>query len=128
MSHVSGPCWVIETSTESPAEIFKGTVCDGCGPKKDRVTADQDAMRLWQAVLYLILGPGTLASFCAYVLATASLGKLSETLLAFIDRYNQTAKPFNWKYTAGDLKDLLHRITEHEKQDTAQQSGLAVAA
>ena len=57
-----------------------------------------------------------------------SLEKLSETLLAFIDRYNQTAEPFNWKYTADDLKDLLRRISEHEKQDTAQQSDLTEAA
>ena len=57
-----------------------------------------------------------------------SLEKLSGTLLAFIDRYNQTAKPFSWKYTADDLKDLLRRITEHEKQDTGQQPELAVAA
>lgn len=57
-----------------------------------------------------------------------SLEKLSETLLAFVDRYNQTAGPFNWKYTADDLKDLLHRISEHEKQDTARQSDLTEAA
>ncbi|MGH3199763.1 MAG: IS630 family transposase [Streptosporangiaceae bacterium] len=57
-----------------------------------------------------------------------SLKKLSETLLAFVGRYNQTAEPFNWKYTAGDLKDLLRRISEHEKQDTTRQSGLAAAA
>jgi transposase len=57
-----------------------------------------------------------------------SLEKLSETLLAFIDRYNQTAEPFNWKYTADDLKNLLHRIREHEKQDTRQQTDLAEAA
>jgi transposase len=57
-----------------------------------------------------------------------SLEKLSETLLAFIDRYNQTAKPFNWKYTADDLKDLLRRIREHEKQDTRRQTDLAEAA
>jgi transposase len=57
-----------------------------------------------------------------------STGKLSETLLAFIDRYNQTAKPFSWKYTAADLKDLLRRISEHEKQDAIAQSGLAEAA
>ncbi len=57
-----------------------------------------------------------------------SLGKLSETLLAFVDRYNQTAKPFNWKYTAADLKDLLHRISEHEKQDTRRQTDLTEAA
>jgi len=57
-----------------------------------------------------------------------SLEKLSETLLAFVDRYNQTAKPFSWKYTASDLKDLLRRISDHEKQDTVHQSGLAMAA
>jgi transposase len=57
-----------------------------------------------------------------------SLEKLSETLLAFIDRYNRTAEPFNWKYTADDLKDLLHRIREHEKQDTRRQTDLAEAA
>ena len=33
----------------------------------------------------------------------ASPGQLAATLLAFIDRYNQTARPFNWKYTATDL-------------------------
>jgi transposase len=57
-----------------------------------------------------------------------SLEKLSETLLAFIDRYNRTAEPFSWKYTADDLKDLLHRIREHEKQDTRRQTDLAKAA
>jgi transposase len=58
----------------------------------------------------------------------ASLDDLSRTLLAFVDRYNQTAKPFSWKYTADDLKDLLHRIKEHEEQDTRRQTGLAEAA
>ena len=57
-----------------------------------------------------------------------SLEKLSETLLAFVDRYNQTARPFNWKYTADDLKDLLRRISEHEKQDTRRQTDLTEAA
>ena len=52
----------------------------------------------------------------------ASLEQLSETLLAFVRRYNQTAKPFSWKYTAADLKDLLHRISEHDKQDTRQKT------
>ncbi len=57
-----------------------------------------------------------------------SLKKLSETLLAFIGRYNRTAGPFSWKYTANDLRDLLRRISEHEKQDTMHQSGQAMAA
>jgi hypothetical protein len=58
----------------------------------------------------------------------ASLDQLSATLLAFVDRYDQTAKPFNWKYTAADLKDLLRRISEHDKQDTRQQTSLTTAA
>src|ERR1035437_10150571 len=58
----------------------------------------------------------------------ASLDKLSETLLAFVRRYNQTAKPFSWKYTAADLADLLHRISEHDKQDTRQKTTLTTAA
>jgi hypothetical protein len=57
-----------------------------------------------------------------------SVGKLSETLLAFVSRYNRTAEPFSWKYTASDLKDLLRRISEHEKQDIEHQPGLAMAA
>jgi hypothetical protein len=57
-----------------------------------------------------------------------SLEKLSETLLAFVDRYNRTAEPFSWKYTADDLRDLLRRISDHEKQDALDQPGLAAAA
>jgi hypothetical protein len=57
-----------------------------------------------------------------------SLEVLSETLLAFTDRYNRTAGPFNWKYTADDLKNLLRRIAEHEKQDATKQTGLMTAA
>jgi len=57
-----------------------------------------------------------------------SLERLSGTLLAFVHRYNQTAKPFNWKYTAADLKDLLCRISEHNKQDARRQTDLTEAA
>ena len=57
-----------------------------------------------------------------------SLETLSETLLAFVERYNHTAEPFNWKYTADDLKGLLRRISEHEKQDSMRQPDLAQAA
>ena len=34
-------------------------------------------------------------------------GQLPRTLLAFVDRYNQTARPFSWKFTASDLHDLI---------------------
>ena len=58
----------------------------------------------------------------------ASLDQLSSTLLAFVNRYNQTAKPFNWKYTAADLNDLLRRISEHDTQDPTEKTSLTAAA
>ena len=44
----------------------------------------------------------------------ASLDELASTLLAFADRYNQTARPFNWKFTAADMARLLDRISAHD--------------
>ena len=46
-----------------------------------------------------------------------SLEELSATLLAFTGRYNQTARPFSWKFTAADLHGLIDRISRHEQQD-----------
>jgi transposase len=41
--------------------------------------------------------------------------QLAAALLAFTGRYNQTAQPFNWKFTAADLAGLLQRISaRHE--------------
>ena len=45
----------------------------------------------------------------------ASLEELASTLLAFVDRYNQSARPFNWKYTATDLATTLDRISAHQQ-------------
>ena len=56
------------------------------------------------------------------------LGTLSHALLAFMNRYNRTARPFNWKFTAGDLTAPLHRITQHEQAATSQQATLPQAA
>jgi hypothetical protein len=58
----------------------------------------------------------------------ASLDQLSATLLAFVDRCNQTARPFNWKYTAADLAGLLRRISERDQAAATHQAGLAPAA
>jgi transposase len=56
------------------------------------------------------------------------LGTLSCALLAFINRYNRTAGPFNWKFTADDLTALLHRISQHEHARDSQQTDLPQAA
>ena len=45
----------------------------------------------------------------------ASTAQLAAALLAFIDRYNQTARPFNWKFTAADLAGLLQRISARQE-------------
>ena len=59
----------------------------------------------------------------------ASTTELSRTLLAFVDRYNLTARPFNWKFTADDLTALLGRISEREqKPATHPPADLAPAA
>jgi transposase len=58
----------------------------------------------------------------------ASLGELSATLLGFVDRYNQTARPFSWKFTAADLHDLMDRISRHEQQEAPQDEPLPEAA
>jgi transposase len=58
----------------------------------------------------------------------ASLGQLSAALLGFVDRYNQTARPFSWKFTASDLHDLMDRISRHEQQDNPQDKPLPQAA
>jgi hypothetical protein len=52
----------------------------------------------------------------------ASLDDLSSTLLAFADRYNQTAQPFNWKYTSADLARLLHRINGQQQPASPRQA------
>ena len=54
-------------------------------------------------------------------------GTLSYALLAFVNRYNRTARPFNWKFTADDLTALLHRISQPE-QTASQQAALSQAA
>ena len=44
----------------------------------------------------------------------ASLNELASTLHAFVDRYNQAARPFNWKFTAADLTRVLDQISARE--------------
>jgi hypothetical protein len=51
-----------------------------------------------------------------------STAQLAATLLAFIDRYNQTAQPFNWKFTAADLARLLHRIGTRQEPASLRQA------
>jgi transposase len=51
------------------------------------------------------------------------LSLVVERLSAFAARYNQTARPFKWKFTTTDLDDLLTRLDTHKPEqhhDTAQ--------
>jgi len=47
------------------------------------------------------------------------LDQVSQRLADFQQRYNATARPFQWKFTPADLDDLLHRIDQHQHQTTA---------
>jgi hypothetical protein len=43
---------------------------------------------------------------------------VEQRLADFENRYNDTAKPFKWKFTTTDLDDLLDRLDRHEQADT----------
>ena len=45
----------------------------------------------------------------------ADLAEVQGRLLGFQHRYEQTAAPFNWRFTRSDLDRLLHRLDEHEQ-------------
>ncbi|MBA3251421.1 MAG: IS630 family transposase [Geodermatophilaceae bacterium] len=44
------------------------------------------------------------------------LKHLATRILAFQDRYNATADPFDWTYTPDDLNDFLKRLSDHDHQ------------
>ncbi|MCG5213468.1 transposase [Streptosporangium soli] len=44
------------------------------------------------------------------------LDQVEDRLIAFERRYNETARPFRWKFTPADLEDLLARIERHEQK------------
>lgn len=52
----------------------------------------------------------------------ADLAALADRLCRFEDRYNQSAQPFDWRFTRHDLTDMLARL------DARQQPEVALAA
>ena len=48
----------------------------------------------------------------------ADLDQLAERIIAFQDRYNTTATPFDWTYTRDDLNAFLHRLDLHDTPHT----------
>jgi transposase len=44
----------------------------------------------------------------------ADLGALKDRLERFEDRYNQTARPFDWRFTRRDLDAMLERLDAHQ--------------
>jgi transposase len=47
------------------------------------------------------------------------LGVVEKRLADFEDRYNQAARPFQWKFTTTDLTDLLARLERHDPASQA---------
>jgi len=47
------------------------------------------------------------------------LSQVEQRLADFEHRYNATATPFDWKFTADDLDDLLARLDQHQHAATA---------
>lgn len=40
----------------------------------------------------------------------ADLAALADRLCRFEDRYNETARPFDWRFTRRDLAEMLQRL------------------
>jgi hypothetical protein len=46
---------------------------------------------------------------------SVDLGEVQQRMLGFQRRYEQTAVPFDWRFTRADLDDLLQRLDEKEQ-------------
>ena len=46
----------------------------------------------------------------------ADLDTLERTLLAFGRRYEQIARPFEWKFTRKDLQNVLDRLDQRQPE------------
>jgi hypothetical protein len=50
----------------------------------------------------------------------ASLTDLADTIMAFQNRYENIAKPFEWKFTRTDLSKMMRRLSQsHSQYDKA---------
>ena len=49
----------------------------------------------------------------------ADLAALGDRLERFTDRYNQTARPFDWRFTTADLAARLERVDTHRNDEPA---------
>jgi transposase len=47
----------------------------------------------------------------------ADLGALADRLCRFAERYNTTARPFDWRFTSRDLAAMLERLEAHQSND-----------
>ena len=46
----------------------------------------------------------------------ADLAALGDRLLRFEHRYNETARPFDWRFTRDDLAEMLERLEAHRPE------------
>ena len=46
----------------------------------------------------------------------ADLAALADRLQRFEHRYNQPARPFDWRFTRSDLTDMMQRLDAHRTE------------
>jgi hypothetical protein len=49
----------------------------------------------------------------------ADLAALADRLCRFEHCYNETARPFDWRFTRSDLAEMLHRLDAHRLEPEA---------
>ncbi|WP_206641933.1 hypothetical protein [Nonomuraea polychroma] len=55
------------------------------------------------------------------------LDQVEDRLIAFERRYNETARPFRWKFTPADLEDLMAGSSDTNRKSTTSSSPPAAA-
>jgi hypothetical protein len=47
----------------------------------------------------------------------ADMSALADRLRRFEERYNETARPFDWRFTSSDLTAMLERLDVHRSEE-----------
>jgi hypothetical protein len=111
--------WVVDNGSSHRGQAAMGRLATDW-PQAQLVHTPVHASWLNQIEIYLSI----VQRKCLTPNDFASLAAVQERLLAFQRRYEQAAKPFEWKFTRHDLALLLKRLAdkEHRPPTSAQQN------
>ncbi len=106
--------WIVDNGSSHNGQRSdrpdEGGIPEGppCAPAGARLLAEPDRDRLFDH-LRKVVKPADFADLAA----------LGDRLLRFENRYNETARPFDWRFTRDDLAEMLQRLEAHRPEHEA---------